>query len=86
MLAQTRWFDRQTGAEEYLATVKTLAVMGIYPGWLEKKTTGELFLLYSDAENNAEGDKTCEIGKVLTARGKTYEDYKAFMKAREVAA
>ena len=86
MTAETRWFLTQAEAKVYLAAVKELAAMGIYPGWLEKKTDEELFLLYGDAENDGDGDKTYEIGKVLTARGKTYEDYKEFMKAREAAA
>jgi hypothetical protein len=86
------WFDSCREAKAFLAEVLAAKDDQAKTGgdvnclFLVRQTTDSLFALYLDAENNGKSYKTCAIGRVLQRRGKTYEDYKGFLRQRGLLA
>jgi hypothetical protein len=82
------WFANCREAKAFLAEVLAAkddqagADLDVNCLFLVRQTTDSLFALYLDAENNGKSYKTCAIGRVLQRRGKTYEDYKGFLRQR----
>jgi hypothetical protein len=92
LIAYHDWFESCREAKafcaEVLAAKDDQAEAGVDVNYLllVRQTTDSLFALYMDAENNGKAYKTYSIGRVLQRRGKTYEDYKGFLRQRNLLA